>query len=872
VAERVQHSVQTGEDFEEDYRVVPPGGPERWINSRGRICKDADGKATHLVGVLMDITRRKQVEQEREVIAQRLHKLTAIHETVLSAISDFAYVFDLEGRFLYANRPLCELYGRSLDEVVGRTFIQLGYPAWHAEMHLREIAQVIATREPIQGEIPFRGESGMSGIYDYIFTPVFGADGRVEAVAGTTRDVSDRKRGEARDRLLVAVDDATRPLIDPQAITHAAARLLGEHLGANRCAYADVEADEDTFNLTGDFNRDVPSIVGRYRFAQFGAECLRLMRAGLPFVVNDAETDPRVAEMRESYRATQIRAVICVPLHKAGRFVAAMAVHQNIVRAWQASEVETVIAVANRSWESIERARVVRVLAESEERLSLAVDTGRLGVWELEFPARDLRCSELAKMIYGRPPGTAFTYADMTAAIFPDDRERIEAVIARSWAEGGGYDVEHRILWPDGTVHWLLVRAQSRLGADRQPLRTVGVIIDITARKETEREQVRLREEAVRASRAKDDFLATLSHELRTPLNPVLLLASEAARDPALDPELRESFETIRKNVELEARLIDDLLDLTSIVRGTLAIRKEARDLHAILADAVASVQPDFEAKGIVLNVSLGARKPLVFVDEVRMAQVFINLLKNAAKFTPDHGSVTLQTLIEGTGVIVVRLTDTGIGLTPAELERVFDAFEQGDHALDGSVRRYGGLGLGLAICQRLVVLHGGEITAASPGRGHGASFTIRLPLHTSADSRASGDQPAPHAAGRPAGAPEPRILLVEDHAATRQTLELLLARRGYRVTTAGTLAEGRTQAARGDFDLLVSDVGLPDGDGAVLMAELRDQRGLKGIALTGYGMDEDIARCRAAGFVAHLTKPIRVEALEAALQESLGA
>ena len=241
----------------------------------------------------------------------------------------------------------------------------------------------------------------------------------------------------------------------------------------------------------------MPSIVGRYRFIQFGAECLRLMRAGQPYVINDAETYPRTVEVRQSYRATQIRAVVCVPLHKAGRFVAAMAVHQNIVRAWQASDVETVVAVANRSWESIERARVVRVLAESEERLSLAVDTGRLGVWELEFPSRDLRSSELCKLIYGRPPGVTFGYADMTAAIFPDDRERIEATIARSWAEGGGYDVEHRIFWPDGTVHWLLVRAQSRLGGrSRQPLRTVGVTIDITARKEAEREQVRLREDA----------------------------------------------------------------------------------------------------------------------------------------------------------------------------------------------------------------------------------------------------------------------------------------------------------------------------------------------------------------------------------------
>lgn len=870
VIERVQHAVVTGEDFEEDYRIVQPGKPERWVNSRGRMMRDASGKVVRFSGLLMDITRRKQAEQESATIAQRLRRLTAIHETVLSAINDFCYVFDLDGRFLYANRPLLELYQRPLDQVVGRTFIELGYEAWQAEKHLREIAEVIATRQSIQSELAFRGADGVTRLYDYIFTPVFGAEGRVDAVAGTTREVTDRRQNEARNRLLVSLDDATRPLTDPQAITQTAARLLGEYLGVNRCAYADVEDDEDTFNLTGDYVRDVPSIVGRYRFAQFGAECLRLMRAGQPYVVEDSETDPRTADVRESYRATRIRSVICVPLTKAGRFVGAMAVHQQTVRAWQPDDVKTVLAVANRSWESIERTRVMRVLAASEERLSLALDTGRLGAWEVEFPSRELRTSDFGRMIYGRQPGQPFAYAEMVAAVFPEDRERVQAAIERSWTEGGAYDLEHRIVWPDESIHWILVRAQTRLGPGGQPQRMTGVSLDITARKEAEREQERLREEAVRASRAKDEFLATLSHELRTPLNPVLLLASESARDPGLDGETRETFETIRKNVELEARLIDDLLDLTSIVRGKLAIRKEVRDLHAILGDALASVQPEFDAKGIMLNVSFGARKPLVFVDEVRIVQVFINLLKNAAKFTAEKGTVSLQTAVEGSGVIVIRLTDTGIGMTPVELGRVFDAFEQGDHAIDGGPRRFGGLGLGLAIARRLVELHGGEITATSAGPGRGSTFTVKLPLRPTAEGEPADSPqsfPLPSAASP---LPATRILLVEDHEPTRRTLDQLLQRRGYQVVSAATVAEARQAAATQDVDLVISDLGLPDGDGATLMTELRARHGWRGIALTGYGMEEDIARCRAAGFVAHLTKPIRVEALEAALRDTL--
>ena len=870
VARSIRHSVETGANYEEDYRVFGPQG-ERWVNGRGRMTKDDQGRVVNFFGVALDITARKHAEQERELIASRLRRLTAIHETVLAATDDFAYVFDLSGRFVYANRPLLKLYGRSFDDVIGKTFSELGYPQWHADLHLREIKQVIDTQQAIQGELPFTGANGVSRVYDYIFTPVFGAEGHVEAVAGTTRDVTERKRTEERDRLLISLDDATRPLTDPRAITQASARVLGEHLEVNRCAYADVEYDENTFNLTGDFNREVPSIVGRYRFDQFGEECLRLMRAGEPYVVSDVETDTRTRAVREVYRAARIRAVICVPLHKAGRFVAAMAVHQVTPRAWLQSEVELLQLVASRSWESIERTRMVRVLAESEQRLRLALETGRLGVWELDVQTGALTSSALCKAILGLQPNADFSYEGMIRAVHPEDRPRVQEAMNRSMTAGGEFDLEYRTVWPNGSTHWVLVRGQTSQPPDTDRLRTIGVSLDITQRKETESEQVRLREEAVRASRAKDDFLATLSHELRTPLNPVLLVASDAAQDADFPPAARASFELIRKNVELEARLIDDLLDLTTIVRGKLVIRKEAVDVHTILSDAIAAVQPEFEAKRVALTTSLAAGEHTVFADEVRLVQVFINLLKNAVKFTSEQGRVELHTAAAGSGRIKIHLSDTGIGMTVAELERVFGAFEQGDHATEQGAHRFGGLGLGLAISQRLVELHGGTIQAFSEGRDRGTSFTIELPLHRYSGVPSVDGNP-PLAAIRELNATaENRILLVEDHEPTRRTLAQLLRRRNYSVSSAASLAEAREQAAGATFDLVVSDLGLPDGDGTELMAELRDRFGLRGIALTGYGMEEDISRCRAAGFVAHLTKPIRVESLELALRRLSG-
>jgi CheY-like chemotaxis protein len=336
---------------------------------------------------------------------------------------------------------------------------------------------------------------------------------------------------------------------------------------------------------------------------------------------------------------------------------------------------------------------------------------------------------------------------------------------------------------------------------------------------------------------------------------------------------VREDFETVRKNVELEARLIDDLLDLTAITRGKLSLDRKPVNLHAVLQDALATVASDIEQKGIRLVVATGADRPEVSGDAVRLQQVFWNILKNAVKFTPERGRIEVVTATAEDGQrVLVRITDSGIGLTPAERARIFDAFSQGEHAGDGA-HRFGGLGLGLAISRMVIELHQGTIRAESGGRGLGASFVIDLPVVGEGSAGEELDRDAKddesdraHGAATVDGAGHGRILLVEDHVATRNALERLLVRRNFRVTTAGTLADARAEAGREQFDLLISDVGLPDGSGCDLMQELAARYRLRGIALTGYGMEQDQIRSFEAGFSAHLTKPVRVQALEAAL------
>jgi signal transduction histidine kinase/ActR/RegA family two-component response regulator len=382
------------------------------------------------------------------------------------------------------------------------------------------------------------------------------------------------------------------------------------------------------------------------------------------------------------------------------------------------------------------------------------------------------------------------------------------------------------------------------------------------------------RDAAERASRAKDDFLAALSHELRTPLNPVLLLASEAAFDPKMPAAIRSDFEMIARNVELEAHLIDDLLDLTRITRGKLVLDLHRLDVHAVLQDALSAMQMELQDRILHLRLDLEASRFSVMADPVRLRQVIWNILKNAVKFTPDHGSIAITSRNPSDADrLIIEITDTGIGMTSSEIAVAFDAFAQGEHADRESRQRFGGLGLGLAISRMLLDLHAGGIRAESAGRGHGSTFVIDLPLAAppERDVARAGLNVAhagPDTARTPATPPRPKsVLLVEDHEPTRSSLTRLLHRRGYDVTAASSLAEAKAAARARPFDVLISDLGLPDGNGCELLTTL-PRHFVRSIALSGYGMESDIARSKHAGFSAHLVKPLTTQTLDRALNE----
>ncbi|MEP6993472.1 MAG: MASE1 domain-containing protein [Acidobacteriota bacterium] len=368
-------------------------------------------------------------------------------------------------------------------------------------------------------------------------------------------------------------------------------------------------------------------------------------------------------------------------------------------------------------------------------------------------------------------------------------------------------------------------------------------------------ERRRAKEDAEAASQTKDRFLATLSHELRTPLTPVLALSSVLERSGGLTPDARAQLEVVRRNAELEARLIDDLLDLTRISRGRLEVAPVPMALSEALEDVADICQREASSKGVLIERDGALLDVTVRADPVRLRQIFWNIFQNAVEFTPPGGRILLRTVPKGPHRVAVEIQDNGAGIEPSEIGKIFEPFQEAGP-------RTRGLGLGLSISRALTEAQGGALSVSSGGLGQGATFQIEL-------------ETMPGVAPSPPPLPPPtrafqletrRVLLVEDHVDTLRAARALLAELACDVVAASSVREAMAAAQEQTFDLVLSDLGLPDGNGLELMAHLRERYGLSGIAVTGYGMEEDLRRSKEAGFVDHLVKPITFARLEGAI------
>ncbi len=452
--------------------------------------------------------------------------------------------------------------------------------------------------------------------------------------------------------------------------------------------------------------------------------------------------------------------------------------------------------------------------------------------------------------ITGRNFSVFFTAADV-AEHKPEQELRTARTEGRAEDERWHIRKDGGLFWASGVV--------TPLYDDEGNLRGFSKIMrDATERREYELELQRAKEVAEAANRAKDQFLATLSHELRTPLTPVLASLFAIEEQEQLQPETRALLEIIRRNVELEARLIDDLLDLTRVSKGKLKLSIQPVDMRALVHHVLENCRDDISAKRMQVRVELDAHRHHVHADPSRLQQVIWNLVKNAVKFTPSGGTLSIRSRIVQPDRLEISITDTGIGIEEHILPRIFDAFEQGETTI---TRRFGGLGLGLAISKAIVDMHGGRLHAASDGTDKGSTFTVELALSPAAPGEAPGGE-ANHQPEQER--PPLRILVIDDHEDTRKVIQMLLERKGYAISVAQSVQTALDVIAREELDLIISDIGLPDGTGIDVVRALAEQgRRIKAIALSGYGMEEDVQRSRDAGFFEHLTKPISIRRLQ---------
>ncbi|HTB85641.1 MAG TPA: PAS domain-containing protein [Candidatus Sulfotelmatobacter sp.] len=950
-------------------------------------------------------SRRRQYEVRKLVqtmssLMREQESQARLFDVTLSSIADLAYTFDLEGNWIYANKPLLKIWGKTLPEITGKSSLELGYPPELARRLKRQVKEVIATRKPVKGETYFTDAAGKEDYHEYIFSPVLADDGTVTAVCGTTRLTTERKQAEAilrqNEALFSALVDLAPTgmyVVDGQfRLQQINARALpafvkveprtgrdfgevmeilwGPEIGAQLagifrhtlttgeayrsprfaehrqdlnedkayewetqrvtlpdgthgvvcffnditeternkanlaflatigndllrldtvddilntvcekiCGYlrlssgcfVEINEDANIVTATHEWRRPgMPVLIGTYKLSDYlSADFQKDLRAGEFFIVRDTDTDPRTDA--EKYAQLKIRSFVCVPLITDGRWKFMFDIYDSKPREWRVDEVGLVRELTARIWARLERVRADVVLRQNEALFAALIEEAPVGVYVInaEFRVQQINTralpafekvepktgrtlTEVMHIQWGREAG------DELAAIFRHTLDTGEAYVSP------GYSNVRADLGVEKTYEWQTRRVTLPNGSH-------GVVCyfnDITERIRSEQALIQAKIAAESASRAKDNFLAALSHELRTPLNPALLIASESADNHELPGEVRSNFETIRKNIELEARLIDDLLDLTRITAGKMILNQDMVNVHYILADALRTVQTDQQEKNIPVTIKLDATHSLIDGDPVRLQQIFWNVLKNAVKFTPANGQITVETGNGADGQIIIKITDNGLGMSEAEVARIFAPFAQGDHAR-GNTHQFGGLGLGLAIAKNLVELHGGKISARSAGVGLGSVFTIELPTAQKANARERIERDSKPKASNVSehGANPISVLLVEDHEITRTVLAQLLTRRNYKVTPADSIASARELAGRHKFDLLISDIGLPDGNGNDLMKEFKEHYGLKGIALTGYGMEEDIARGKAAGFVTHLIKPVTIQSLETAL------
>ena len=838
---------------------------------------DATGQIPGFVVLGFDVSERKRLEQLTRASEERwrgLFEAMAEGFVLAELLFDPATGRASDFRFLELNPAFETLTGFPVATTLGKT-IRAVAPAIEDEL-IQIYARVVATRATERFEILL--PSHQNQWFEATARHVEGATFSVLFNQITARKLAEAEaiERERKQAALLTLGDRLRDLKTVEAITLAAMEILGTTLRAIRAGFGRFEADQEQLAIETDWHDPrIRSIVGTYRLADYG-QIGDLLRNQRTVVINDIRTDPLTARDVERWRNIGVEAIINIPIIEAGRLSAMFYVKADRPRIWTPDEIRFVREVADRTWATVERARVAEELAVSGERFRQLANITPQVLWTATPAGAIDFVSDQHYLNTGLVKGND-SPAAWTSVIHPDDLPNSLRVWGRAIATGQAYEVHQRIVDArSGGYRWHLTRALPTRDATGQITKWLGSNTDIDDQKRSEAAVTEALDVAEAANRMKDEFLATLSHELRTPLNAIVGWA-RILQGPGVDAEdLAEGLDAIERNGQVQSRLIEDLLDVSRIVSGNLRLDIAPVDLPAVVEAAIAVVGPAAQAKQIRVLPALDAAVGPISGDSARLQQVFWNLITNAVKFTPKGGLVQVS-LARVESRVEVRVVDSGIGIPPEFLPQVFDRFRQADGS---TTRRHGGLGLGLAIVKHLVEMHGGSITALSPGVDGGSTFVVRLPIAAVLD-QAPAVEPDPRLADRaaiaafaPASLAGLRILVVDDEPDARQMIRRALVECQAEVVLAASVAEALAQVERFRPDVILSDVGMPDADGYDLIRQVRALtvgHDIAAIALTAFAREEDRTRALRAGFQLHMAKPINPAELTAAIAGLVG-
>lgn len=817
--------------------------------------------------------RNKEVRSGQE--AQATAKLAAIVESSEDAIISKS----LKGIVETWNRGAEQIFGYTAEEMVGQSIRKL-IPAERFDEENVFLERLSRGERVTHFETVRVCKNGSRVDVSVTLSPIRDSVGRVMGVSKIVRDITLRKQAQAVqerqaefDRLITKIlarfAAFTGPAIDDQI--QMSLEEVGKYVGAESAFIILSSRNMETWSRAYEANAaGAPGLMKSYqdvRFGQWSWAEQRLL-GGEAVQIATLDDFPREAAFeREIYEREGVKSALLLPLRGLGGQVTGCVGLRTYTErlVWSQDDVRRLGIFSDALANVLERKRVENDLYASRQMLQQILDTIPQRVFWKDLDLNYLGCNKPFATDAGFPdPNFVKGKTDHDLPWSGENAERFRAddrrVIERGVEQLGYEEPQLRL---DGKVAWVRTSKIPLRDHEGRIFGVLGTYEDITALRQTRDALKQAKESAEAANQAKDQFIAILSHELRTPLTPVLALVSAVEEMDDLPSGIRSDMGVIHRNVELEARLIDDLLDVTRIAQGKITLRQEAVDAHACVRSALAIFESEIEAKHLKVSLQLHAREFFVWADPARLRQVFWNLLSNAIKFTPEHGRIEVKTYSQGSR-FKAEVADTGIGIEPEAMGRIFNAFEQGELT---RARRFGGLGLGLSIAKALVEMHEGKLVAFSEGKNKGSVFSAEMATIEPPVPKA----PMPTDAAGPSLIEPQRILLVEDHEDTLRILARLLRKWGYGVTTADCVRKALERVTEQRFDLLISDLGLPDGSGIDVMRELKERYNIPAIALSGYGTDEDIRTSLDAGFTEHLTKPISVDALRKALERLAG-